>query len=383
MSESERSGAWAAQLIRATYGEGDRRRDEQFVENALLAWLRLDGNSRRFLSELGVAEIGLDPVVIDAQVSDEDPSLGRVDIAFHHCESSTRVELKLRASLTPAQTGDDYADFFIVPRGRVAAVQRQVDGEVVAWEDLFERLASSSPDAEVERLRAFYEGMAYGTNPVEWPSDLDQQRLDELRSIARSSVGEFALQCAGGSITWSSTDWFTCNNKDGSEHRALNLKENAWWWSWSDEAWNWEPDNESRGSELALTELAQAMNELWNTTVQSGLGASTRGRWDRDLRLSDADGCQFGRYFWCGGYAVEVMLTFGSYDDARVIGLVVWSGSAEAGWDLEGEAWWPKSANAPVDGWRRELVEAAAHCAEGALESAFGSLEFAVVPDDE
>ena len=230
MSESERSGAWAAQLIRATYGEGDRRRDEQFVENALLAWLRLEGNSRRFLSELGVAEIGREAVVIDAQVSDEDPSLGRVDITFHHCESSTRVELKLRAALTPAQTGDDYADFFIVPRGRVAAVRSQVDGEVVAWEDLFERLASSSPDVELERLRAFYEGMAYGTNPVEWPSDLDQQRLDELRSIARSSVGEFALQCAGGSITWNSTDWFTCNDKDGSEHRALDLKENTWWW---------------------------------------------------------------------------------------------------------------------------------------------------------
>lgn len=380
MSEGARSGAWAAQLIRATYGEGDRRRDEQFVENSLLAWLRLEGNSQRFMSALGVEEID-DEITIGAQVNNDEADSGRVDIVFHQREKSTRVELKLRAALTPAQTGDDYADFFIVPRGRAAAVQSQVAGDVVAWEDVFARLAGLDPAVELDRLRAFYEGMAYGTNPVKWPSSLDQEKLDELRAVARLSLGEFALQCAGAALEWDPIDWFTCTDRDYGEYRALDLKEQTWWWSGSNEDWSWEPDHYRTTPEPGLTELAQAMNELWKTTVQTGLGASAKGRWDREVRLSDEDGCQFGRYFWCHGYAVEVMLTFGSYDDARIIGLVVWSKLAD-GWHHEGEAWWPRSTSSSVDDWRRELVEAAAYCADGDLDSAFGSLEFAGVAKD-
>ena len=44
MSEGARSGAWAAQLVRDTYGDADRSRNERFLENALIDWLEQGEN---------------------------------------------------------------------------------------------------------------------------------------------------------------------------------------------------------------------------------------------------------------------------------------------------------------------------------------------------
>lgn len=382
MSESARSGAWAAQLIRATYGEGDRRRDEQFVEKALLAWLELDSNRRRFLSVLGVEVVG-DVITIDAQVTADDADQGRVDIVVSHNERCTRVELKLRADLTPAQTSEGYADFFIVPRGRAAAVRSRVAGIVVPWEDLFMRLAGPEPDVDLERLRMFYEGVAYGTSPVELPSGLDQEQLDEVRAAARSALGDFALEFNGAAIDWDPIDWFTCKDTLSGEQQALDFRNRSWWWSRSDVYSDWEPDLSRRVPESPVPQLAKVMTDLWTTTVQFGVDVVRSGRRSCDHRLSNEHGCVFGRYFERGAYAIEVAMTFGSHSDARIIGLLVWNWSAAEGWGYVDGAWWPRSMSIPEDKWQRELLEAFAYCWDGDPESAFGSLEFAVIPEDE
>lgn len=46
------SGAWAAKLIQEAYRDIHRRRDEQFIENALTFWLDSKSNRRGVFSQI-------------------------------------------------------------------------------------------------------------------------------------------------------------------------------------------------------------------------------------------------------------------------------------------------------------------------------------------
>ncbi|MFP3397664.1 hypothetical protein SB749_15140 [Brevibacterium sp. SIMBA_078] len=382
MSEGKSAGLWAAQLNQDTYREGDRRRDEQFMENALLAWLETRRNQERFLAAFDVDVLDAGEISVTTQLGREVPAEGRSDLTFHFRDESFRVELKLWAGLTPAQRGPAYADVFIVPQGRVSSVRRDVEGVVIGWEALFDRLAvpSSPRDPELERLSAFYDGMAYGTHLVEWPADLDLDKLVKLRATARSLFRELRSTDHRPPITWDPVDWFTCTLRDSGDQRALDLKEDIWWWVRQYGEPFWEPDEERDDFEPDLAALARAMGSLWRTVVRAAF--ATGGDGSSVLRWDEEWGLVFGRYFWCGEHAIEVLLSLGDHPDARLLGLVAWTRN-QGRWEYEHGAWWPDDASTPIEEWRKEAVTAAIRCSEGTIEEAFGGALHAVMTEYE
>lgn len=77
------------------------------------------------------------------------------------------------------------------------------------------------------------------------------------------------------------------------------------------------------------------MGDVWKSVVYNGI--ATRRLGVNIVRLDEEDGCVFGRYFWSQGFAIEALLTFGNHDDARLVGVSVWTGSP-GNWTFEGEA---------------------------------------------
>ena len=65
---------------------------------------------------------------------------------------------------------------------------------------------------ELNRLRTFYEGLAFGANLVEWPDDPDGRLLDEFRSTGRALVTELLDDCHSGRLDWTADDGFELRN---------------------------------------------------------------------------------------------------------------------------------------------------------------------------
>ena len=109
--------------------------------------------------------------------------------------------------------------------------------------------------------------------------------------------------------------------------------------------------------------------------MMSSGGSSRRRR--AGFRLDDDEGWVFGRWWWRGGYAVEVMLAFGDHDDSRVVGIVVWD-KHDGDWRFIREAWWPKARDSAFDEWSKEAVLTAMTCADGDIDGVFDDLRHAV-----
>lgn len=374
MSEGARSGAWAAQLVRDTYGDADRSRNERFLENALIDWLEQGENRWRFLAVLGRGDLHDSAVVLERQFSDEDG--GRADIRFFVDDEQFSVELKLWAQLTRAQRSEDYADVFLVPRGRMGDISRDVSGAVMSWEDLFLLLdGDGHPESsELNRLRTFYEGLAFGANLVEWPDDPDGRLLDEFRSTGRALVTELLDDCHSGRLDWTADGGFELRNPSTGITTGVVPGNDELWWEFTEET-GWIPVPERGSLSPHLTRLAQAFSAVWTNVAKIGLGEYSRG-W-REFRLDDDEGWVFGRWWWRGGYAVEVMLTFGDHDDSRVVGIVVWD-KHDGDWRFIREAWWPKAHDSAFDEWSEEAVRTAKTCADGDIDGAFDDLRHAV-----
>lgn len=389
------AGAWAAQLIRDTYRDSEPDRDERFLENALVRWANSSvQNMRRFLRALGTSKAPSirpeDAHMVSQDASSEDQRRPDIEVRHSGSEGPLTLELKAWAGFTPKQLAPDYADCFIVPRGKIQDMRGQVHGDLISWEDLFEcMLRGPEPsDEPLKRLKAFYEGITYGVGLVPWPETLDRDRLQALRAKAHKCIEMFESRTVAKSVDWHPVHWFNgrLRSEDSTSATAEWLswdpQHEQFWWLGTGERTSgrtWWPESNNSEGNSELQELARAMTELWRTVVGTGLGMAEHRSGRRERRY---EGDTFGRTFSFQtqhGYSVDVLLTFDQNYDARVIGLQVQKGLDEDGrWERVGGAWWPKEATTDTDTWVKEVVTVARRCAEGKARDAFQSLEHAV-----
>ncbi len=112
----------------------------------------------------------------------------------------------------------------------------------MSWEDLVLLLDGDGyPESnELNRLRTFYEGLAFGADLVEWPDDPDGRLLDEFRSTGRALVTELLDDCHCGRLDWTADDGFELRKPSTGIATAVVPGRDELWWEFTEET-GWIP----------------------------------------------------------------------------------------------------------------------------------------------